>query len=153
MYKQDCLDSEPVEFLDPNKLSTDGTVALVRKRFSHDGSLLAYGLSTSGSDWFTIHIKDVTTGQDMPEKLEKAKFSSIEWTKDGKGDFFLSFLRQRQLHLWQVKKSSNPNFFYLFFHWNKALKLMFAIKFFNGKTNKKFWVADFFLLVINAMCL
>ena len=91
MYKQDTLESEPTEFLDPNKLSTDGTVALVQDRFSHDGSLLAYGLSTSGSDWFTIHIKDVATGQDMPEKLEKAKFSSIEWTKDGKGDFFLIY--------------------------------------------------------------
>ena len=88
MYKQDCLDSEPVEFLDPNKLSTDGTVALVQTQFSHDGILLACGLSTSGSDWFTIHIKDVATGQDMPEKLEKAKFSSIEWTKDGKGFFY-----------------------------------------------------------------
>ena len=82
MYKQDSLNSEPVEFLDPNKLSTDGTVALVRKRFSHDGKLLAYGLSTSGSDWFTIHIKDVETGIDLPEKLEKAKFSSI-----GKSNF------------------------------------------------------------------
>ena len=102
MYKQDCLDSEPIEFLDPNKLSTDGTVALVRKRFSHDGSLLAYGLSTSGSDWFTIHIKDVTTGQDMPEKLEKAKFSSIEWTKDGKGYFFFSYLCYFYLFLKEV---------------------------------------------------
>ena len=88
MYKQDCLDSELVEFLDPNKWSTDGTVALVQTQFSHDGSLLACGLSTSGSDWFTIHIKDVTTGQDMPEKLEKVKLSSIEWTKDGKGFFY-----------------------------------------------------------------
>jgi len=88
MYKQESIDSEPVEFLDPNKLSTDGTVALVRKRFSHDGSLLAYGLSTSGSDWFTINIKEVSTGIDLPERLEKAKFSSIEWTKDGKGFFY-----------------------------------------------------------------
>ena len=111
MYKQDCLDSEPVEFLDPNKLSTDGTVALVRKRFSHDGSLLAYGLSTSGSDWFTIHIKDVATGQDMPEKLEKAKFSSIEWTKDGKGDFFLSFFKVKTVAFIAGKKIQQPKFF------------------------------------------
>jgi prolyl oligopeptidase len=42
----------------------------------------------SGSDWFSIHVKDVTTGKDLPDKLEKAKFSSIEWTKDGKGFFY-----------------------------------------------------------------
>lgn len=87
-YKQTSLDSEPVEFLDPNKLSTDGTIALVRSRFSDDGKYFAYGLSASGSDWFTIHIKDVETGQDLPDKLEKAKFSSIEWTKDSKGFFY-----------------------------------------------------------------
>ena len=88
MYKQSSLTSEPVEFLDPNKLSSDGTIALVRKAFSPDGTLLAYGLSESGSDWFTIHIKDVATGKDLPETLEKAKFSGIEWTKDSKGFFY-----------------------------------------------------------------
>lgn len=88
MYKQNSLKSEPQEFLDPNSLSSDGTVALVRRAFSFDGNLLAYGLSSSGSDWFTIHIRDVKTGQDLPDKLEKAKFSGIEWTKDNKGFFY-----------------------------------------------------------------
>jgi len=36
--------------LDPNKLSTDGTVALNGSSISDDGKLLAYGLSSSGSD-------------------------------------------------------------------------------------------------------
>ena len=88
VYKQKTLDSDPEEFLDPNKLSTDGTIALVQKRFSHDGKLMAYGLSASGSDWFTIHVRDVETGKDLPDRLEKAKFSCAEWTKDGKGFFY-----------------------------------------------------------------
>lgn len=38
-------DEEPVVLLDPNKLSTDGTVALGSTSFSEDGTLMAYTLS------------------------------------------------------------------------------------------------------------
>lgn len=49
--------------MDPNTFSEDGTVALSGKAFSDDDKLLAYGLSECGSDWITIHFKDVETGK------------------------------------------------------------------------------------------
>lgn len=46
----------PVILLDPNTLSDDGTVALKDAVFSDNGELLAYSLSSGGSDWSTIKV-------------------------------------------------------------------------------------------------
>ena len=59
-----------------------------RCAWSHDGLVMAYSLSTSGSDWQVIKFRNVATGEDYAETLEKVKFSGITWTKDNKGVFY-----------------------------------------------------------------
>lgn len=88
LYKRTTLQSEPVEFLNPNELSADGTIALGNTEFSMDGRFLAYGLSKSGSDWIKIKFRDVQTGEDFPDMLTNVKFSSMSWTLDSKGIFY-----------------------------------------------------------------
>ena len=61
LYTLTSLDSEPKVLLDPNKLSEDGTVALAGIAISENGKLMAYGLSTSGSDWQEWKVRDVET--------------------------------------------------------------------------------------------
>ncbi len=88
LYKIETLTAEPFVLLDPNTLSTDGTVALSGISISDDGSKLAYGLSKSGSDWQEWRVRDVVTGKDLDDRLEWVKFSSANWTKDGAGFFY-----------------------------------------------------------------
>jgi prolyl oligopeptidase len=88
LYTMSSLDAEPMLLLDPNKLSTDGTVALNGYEVSDDGSLMAYGLSVAGSDWQEWHVRDVATGNDLPDVIRWVKFSGASWSKDGKGFFY-----------------------------------------------------------------
>jgi len=88
VYVQDSLEAEPKVLIDPNALSEDGTVSLRSTSWSHDGNILAYGKSVSGSDWMTIKFRNIETGQDFEEELEKVKFSGITWTHDNKGIFY-----------------------------------------------------------------
>jgi len=88
LYSLKSLDASPNVLLDPNKLSTDGTVALSGLAVSEDGKRLAYGLSTSGSDWQEWKVRDVETGNDLPDQIQWVKFSGASWTRDGSGFFY-----------------------------------------------------------------
>ena len=83
MYVMDQLGGEPCVFLDPNKLSTDGTVALKGVYFSHNGKYAAYTISRSGSDWEEIFVIDLKTGQLTEDHIEWAKFTNTAWKGDG----------------------------------------------------------------------
>lgn len=88
VYKQRALDGEASVLIDPNSLSSDGTVALSVLDFSFDGRYAAYGTSTAGSDWVDFHVREVATGNDLPDHLERIKFSGAAWTHDHKGFFY-----------------------------------------------------------------
>ncbi|MBD2238120.1 S9 family peptidase [Aulosira sp. FACHB-113] len=88
LYTLKTLDSEPKVLLDPNKLSEDGTVALSGLSISNNGQLLAYSLSTSGSDWQEWKVRDIETGKDLPDHLKWIKFSDVSWTNDNQGFFY-----------------------------------------------------------------
>ena len=81
-------DPSPRVLLDPNALSKDGTVALSGTSLSEDGRLLAYSVSTAGSDWQTWKVRDVVTGKDLGDEIRWSKFSGAAWKKDGSGFFY-----------------------------------------------------------------
>ena len=83
LYEMDSPDSEPHVFLDPNKLSDDGTVALKGVYFSNDGKYAAYTISRSGSDWEEIYVMDAQTRELLEDHIVWAKFTGASWRGDG----------------------------------------------------------------------
>ncbi|MFL6237830.1 MAG: prolyl oligopeptidase family serine peptidase [Thermoanaerobaculia bacterium] len=96
LYRIDTLGGQPRLVLDPNTLSQDGTIAMTGWSVSEDGRLLAYGLSSGGSDWQEWRVRDVETGRDLPDVLRWVKFSLAAWTHDNKGFFYSRYDEPRE---------------------------------------------------------
>jgi prolyl oligopeptidase len=102
-WKNDGLQNQPVLYLqpsltaltrpvlDPNQWSPDGTVAVSGEFYSHDGKLLAYAVSRSGSDWQEIRVREVDTDRDLPDTLRFCRFTHIGWKHDASGFFYSRF--------------------------------------------------------------
>jgi prolyl oligopeptidase len=88
LYVTESLDVAPRVLLDPNKLSSDGTIALKSYAISDDGKYLAYGLSSGGSDWEEWRVLDVDAAKNTDDVLKWVKFSGASWRRDGTGFFY-----------------------------------------------------------------
>ena len=88
LYTLNKLDAEPRLLLDPNKLSKDGTVALGGFEVSPDGKKAVVSLSEAGSDWTTMKVLDIATGQFDADEIKWVKFSGASWSRDNKGFFY-----------------------------------------------------------------
>ena len=104
LYVQDGRDGERRTLIDPNvggngpalsertdATESKGPVALTAIEVNHAGTLVAYGLSESGSDRQDVFIREVETGMDRPDRLQWVKFASMAWVRDGTGFFYTRF--------------------------------------------------------------
>jgi prolyl oligopeptidase len=111
LYVRDGLRGKERVLVDPNALAKDGTVALDWWFPSRDGKLLAYGLSTNGSEQSTLYVRDVDTGKDLPDKIERTRYASVAWLPDGKGFYYT-----RYPAVGSVPKGEENYHHHVFFH-------------------------------------
>ncbi len=110
MYEADSPSAEPKLFLDPNKLSEDGTVALKGTYFSGDCKYMAYIISRSGSDWEEIYVMDVQSRQLLEDHIVWAKFTGAVW--QGNGFYYAAYDAPDEAHAF-----SNVNEYHkLYYH-------------------------------------
>ncbi|OVA16005.1 Peptidase S9 [Macleaya cordata] len=117
LYVQDSLEAKAEVLLDPNSLSEDGTVSLNIAAVSEDAKYLAYGLSSSGSDWVTIKVMRVEDKVVEPDTLSWVKFSSISWTHDSKGFFYSRYPAPKEGEQLDAGTETNSNLYHeLYYH-------------------------------------
>lgn len=88
LYYCDGLRSDPKIAIDPNEFSEDGTVAMAWDAPSRDGSLIAYGVTESGSDRIQIYVLDLDNDTLLEEKIPPVRYSSVAWLNDNSGFYY-----------------------------------------------------------------
>jgi prolyl oligopeptidase len=88
LYMREGLDGPATLLIDPNILWPDATTSLADFSPSPDGRLLAYTIAPGGADWQTVRVRNVSTGQDLPDEVQWMRFSYLVWTKDSDGFFY-----------------------------------------------------------------
>jgi len=90
-YSRTSLGAPAKLVLDPNALSSDGSIAVEGFSPSPDGRYVAYGISEGGADWRTIHVRELGTGKDLGDTVRWLKGGGLSWTNDGRGFFYDRF--------------------------------------------------------------
>jgi prolyl oligopeptidase len=83
IYIQKGLDGKPEVFIDPNKLSPDGTVRIGLVGFSKDNRYVACSRSEAGSDWQELRVMEIGTKKELSDRIQWVKFSGASWQGGG----------------------------------------------------------------------
>lgn len=80
--KKDSLENEEEVLLDQNELANQSKFCgLGVFRVSPDHALLAYSVDVTGSEQFTVYVKDLATGKLLPDEIANTGHS-LEWKND-----------------------------------------------------------------------
>ena len=91
LYVRDGLNGEQRLLIDPNTWSADNATALAGWVPSDDGKRMLYAVQEGGSDWRTVKVLDVDSGQVLADEVEWVKYSNLAWAKDGSGFYYSRF--------------------------------------------------------------
>lgn len=85
--RKGCMDAPEETLLDANELAKGHSFFNVSEfSVSDDGKLLAYASDTTGFRQSTLHVKDLTSGEELSDTAQRV--TSIEWAGDNKTLFF-----------------------------------------------------------------
>jgi len=91
LYVREGVRAPDQVLVDVNLDAPDGTKALDWWYPSEDGGLMAYGTSQDGNEESVLHIRDVKTGKDLPDVIERTRACSVAWWPDGKGFYYTRY--------------------------------------------------------------
>ncbi len=108
--KLGSLEAQEEMILDPNELAAGRPYFQVGiSKISPDHRFLAYSTDTAGSEDFTLFVKDMKTGEHLPEKIT-GTYPSLEWAADSRTLFYLRLdPTRRPFQVRRHQLGSNPD--------------------------------------------
>ena len=106
--KKGSPDAAEEIYLDVNALAEgERFMSVGQRRITDDGRILAYTTDNTGFRDYTLHIKDLTTGRNLPEKVERV--ASAAWAADNKTLFYTTTdPAKRSYRLWRHTLGADP---------------------------------------------
>ncbi|GKV68853.1 oligopeptidase B [Sporosarcina sp. NCCP-2716] len=107
------LDSAPEEItLDLNELAEGSDyLSVTAQKLSDNQQLLAYLENRDGTDRYTVFVKDLETGELLPDRINDVFiYGSLEWSRSGEYLFYTTVdEQQRPSKLWRHKLGSTES--------------------------------------------
>ena len=103
--------------VDPMALDPAGTTTLDAWQPSKEGDLLAYQVSTGGTEESVLRVLDVATGEVVDGPLDRARYSPVAWVPGGESFYYVRRLApellpadERQFHrrVWLHRVGADP---------------------------------------------
>jgi len=91
LYVREGVDGEDRVAIDPNALDPSGTTALDWYFPDDQGRLLAYGLSENGSEQSVLHVLDLSTGRNLPDRIPRTRAADLAWLPDATGFYYTRY--------------------------------------------------------------
>ncbi len=88
LYVREGLEGKDQVLIDPHPLSADHTTTVLFLDVSNDGKLMAYATRLGGEDEVSVAFRDIDTGQDLADRLPKARYFGISLTADKSGLYY-----------------------------------------------------------------
>ncbi|MFL6736477.1 MAG: prolyl oligopeptidase family serine peptidase [Sphingomonas sp.] len=126
LFVRESVEGEGRVLVDPNPWSKDGATALAEWEPNEQGTKLLYAVQDGGTDWRTLHVRDVKTGKDLPDEIKWVKFSGLSWAKDASGFYYSRFPKPKSGATYQSLNEHQQVYFHKLGTKQSADKLMFA---------------------------
>ena len=126
LFVRDSVDGEGRVLIDPNPWSKDGATALAEWTPNEQGTRLLYAIQDGGTDWRTLRVLDVATGQQLPDEVKWVKFSGLAWARDGSGFYYSRFPAPKAEGTYQSLNENHEIYFHKLGTPQSADRLMFA---------------------------
>lgn len=151
--RRSLVDNRETVLIDVNKDAADHSYyESSGPIMSYDHNFMAFAFDTQGRRFYTIQIKDLTTGELLPVTIEKAK-ANIIWSKDNRYLFYTKShpdtLRTHQVYRFDIKEKTSTlvfeeadETFEAFIYQNLAKNFIFIISNSTLSTEVRYLKAD-----------